>query len=148
VRIVVIGFLFTLLTACASGPSAADRDGAREPWYSEATQQLAAINRQAETFFQNGNSDKAAALIERGQSLQSRLVAVPRPTLEAMEAASDLDDLYGRMLLSNRHYGWARLFFQKNVARWKHWSPRTPETERRLQQANAAIEECDRRIGE
>jgi hypothetical protein len=76
----------------------------------------------------------------------ARLLSVPRPTLEAAEAASDLDQLYGRMLLSNRHYGWARLMFQKNLARWKHWQPQTPETSRRFQQAVSAIAECDKHI--
>jgi hypothetical protein len=106
------------------------------------------MNRQAETFFQAGKSDQAAALIQHGESLLNRLIAVPKPTLEAVEAASDLDDLYGRMLLSNHHYGWARMFFQKNVARWKHWSPETPDTVRRLKQANSGIEQCDRHIGD
>jgi hypothetical protein len=50
------------------------------------------------------------------------------------------------MLLANRHYGWARLQFQKNVARWKHWMPQTKETARRLKQAESAIAECDRRL--
>ena len=66
------------------------------------------------------------------------------PTLPAIEAASDLDDLYGRMLLRNRQYGWARDFFQKNVIRWKTWKPQTPDTERRWKQAAAAVAECDR----
>jgi hypothetical protein len=61
-----------------------------------------------------------------------------------MEASSDLDDLYGRMLLSNKHYVWAQTFFQKNSARWKYWQPQTPDTDRRLKQAQAAIAECDR----
>ena len=136
------------LAGCSSGPTDADRDVTKERWYADAVQQLNAVNRKAEEFFQKGESDKAAALIQQGQSIQSRLIGVPHPTLEATEAASDLDDLYGRMLLSNRHYGWARLFFQKNVARWKHWNPQTPETEKRLRQANAEIAECDRHIEE
>ena len=36
------------------------------------------------------------------------------------------------------------LLFQKNVTRWKTWKPQTPETERRLKEANADIAECDR----
>jgi hypothetical protein len=63
-----------------------------------------------------------------------------------MEAASDLDDLYGRMLLANRHYGWARMFFQKNAARWRTWTPATEDTERRRKVAEARIAECDRRM--
>jgi hypothetical protein len=65
-----------------------------------------------------------------------------------MEAASDLDDLYGRMLLRNRHYGWARSFFQKNAVRWKAWKPQTAETERRRQVAISAVAECDRHLPE
>jgi hypothetical protein len=106
------------------------------------------MNREADRAFAAGNSDRAAALIEKGQPLVARLLAVPNATLEATVAVSDLDDLYGRMLLSNRHYGWARLQFQKNLARWKHWQPQTPETARLLQQAESAIAECDRHIAE
>ena len=104
------------------------------------------MNHEAVSSFESGKSDQAAALIEKGQPLMKRLLSVPRPTLEATEAASDLDDLYGRMLLANRHYGWARLLFQKNLARWKHWQPRTPDSARRQQQAEDAIAECDRHI--
>ena len=139
------------LTACgtASAPRRdATRDATKEAWYSETVQQLVGMNGEARSFFESGKSDQAAALIEKGQPLMSRLLSVPRPTLEATEAASDLDDLYGRMLLANRHYGWARLLFQKNLARWRHWQPQTPEAARRLQQAKAAIAECDRHLVE
>lgn len=100
--------------------------------------------RDAEAAFKRGKADDAAALIEKGEPIASDLLGVPRPTLEATEAASDIDDLYGRMLLSNRHYEWAQMQFQKNVARWKYWKPQTPETARRMQQAQAAVAECDR----
>ncbi len=63
-----------------------------------------------------------------------------------MEAASDLDQLYGRMLFAEQNYGWARLQFQKNVARWRNWRPPTPETARRLKLAASAIAECDRQL--
>jgi hypothetical protein len=136
-----------LLSGCAPAP-APPRDATKEAWYGKTAQQLAAMNREAESFFESGKSDQAAAMIEKGQPLMARLLAVPRPTLEATEAASDLDHLYGRMLLANRHYGWARLLFQKNLARWRHWQPRTPESARRFQQAESAIAECDRHIVE
>src|ERR1035441_1397285 len=71
----------------------------------------------------------------QGQPLSLRLLAAPRPTLAAMEAASDLDHLYAAMLLANKNYGWARLAFQKNVSRWKYWRPQTPDTARRLKAA-------------
>jgi hypothetical protein len=133
------------LASCEQTP-APPRDATKEPWYRETVEQLTAINREAGSAFAAGKSDQAAALIQEGQPLVARLLSVPNPTLEAAVAASDLDDLYGRMLLSNRHYGWARLLFQKNLSRWKHWQPQTPETARLLQQAETAITECDRHI--
>ena len=133
------------LASCEQTPLP-PRDATKEPWYRDAVEQLTAMNREADSAFAAGKSDEAAALIEKGQPLVARLLAVPNPTLEAALAASDVDDLYGRMLLSNRHYGWARLLFQKNLSRWKHWQPQTPETARRLQQAESAIAECDRHI--
>jgi hypothetical protein len=135
------------LASCEQKP-APPRDATKEPWYRDAVEQLTAMNREADSAFASGKSDQAAALIEKGQPLVARLLSVPNPTFEAAIAASDQDDLYGRMLLSNRHYGWARLLFQKNLARWKHWQPQTPETTRRLKQAESEIAECDRHIVE
>ena len=57
-----------------------------------------------------------------------------------------IDDLYGRMLMDNRHFGWARMQFQKNVARWRNWTPRTEETQRWRSEAEAALAECDREL--
>jgi hypothetical protein len=136
-----------LLTGCASTPP--PRGDAAEPaWYGQTVDQLAALNREAERSFADGKSDEAAAAIEKGEPLVSRLLNVPKPSLAAVEAASDLDDLYGRMLLSNRHYAWAITLFEKNRARWKTWTPQTPETARRLKQAETEIAECDRRMAE
>ena len=143
-RLFALALLF--LTACAPAPAPPERDDAKQPWYSQDLQQLAAINAQAESLFKGGQPDQAAALIQKGQPIQNRLLSVRRPSLKAMEAVSDLDDLYGRMLLSNRHYGWARLLFQKNVARWKHWSPRTEEADRRLREAETQIAVCDKHL--
>ena len=136
-----------VLAGCASGP-APSRDVTKDAWYGQATQQLAEMTRQADDLFKSGKADDAAALIEQAQPIMNRLLAVPRTTLAAAEAASDLDDLYGRMLLSNRHYEWARLLFQKNQARWKHWQPQTEETASRLARAEGEIGECDKHIGE
>jgi crotonobetainyl-CoA:carnitine CoA-transferase CaiB-like acyl-CoA transferase len=137
-----------LLTACESAPPPPPRDATKEAWYSPTVQELTALNREAEAAFASNKPDQAAALIEKGQPLMARVLTVAQPTLDATIAASDLDQLYGRMLLSNRHYGWARLQFQKNLARWKHWQPRTADTARRQQQAEDAIAECDRHIAE
>ena len=117
-----------------------------ESWYRPAVEQLSTLNRDAERAFQAGKFDEASALILKGEPLANRVVAVPRPTLAAIEAASDLDQLYGRMLLMNRNYGWARLEFQKNRARWKTWQPQTQDTARRLKLAEDGISECDKNL--
>lgn len=117
-------------------------------WYGETVSQLAAMSREAETLLQHNAPDEAAAIITKGQPLIRRLLSVPRPTLAAMEAVSDLDHLYGRMLLGNRHYVWARVLFQKNLTRWTLWTPQTADTVRRAKIARAAIAECDRHVGE
>lgn len=137
--------LATALAGCGSAP-APERDETKQAWYVQTAAQLAEMDRQADALFQSGRRDEAAALIEKGQPLENRLLAVRQPTLEAVEAVSDLDDLYGRMLLSNHHYGWARLLFQKNLARWRHWTPQTEETLRRWKQAEAGIADCDKHL--
>ncbi len=138
-----------ILTACGPSPTPAEKapaDPTTEAWYSQTLGELEGMNRQAEEFYKKGKGDEAAALIEKGEPLSQRLLSVPKPTLAAAEAASDLDQLYGEMLFSNRNYGWARLLFQRNVARWKTWRPQTVETARRLKLAESAIAECDRHI--
>ena len=139
----------SFLTACASPPGeTAKADPTKEAGYDQTLQQLIALNREAEKDFISGKKEEAGKLVVDGEALASRLLVVPEPTVAAAEAASDVDDLYGRMLLSNRHFGDARLLFQKNLSRWRHWQPQTAETARRLQQAVAAIAECDRHIVE
>ncbi len=143
-------YLLTL-AGCASAPRPPDRskpDPAAEAWYGETIRQLSAMNREAEGLLRAGKADAAAAIVTNGQPLASRLLAVSQPTLPAMEAASDLDDLYARMLLRNKQYGWARTFFQKNVVRWKNWKPRAPEVEKRWKQAASGVAECDRGLAE
>ena len=39
-----------------------------------------------------------------------------------------------------------KMFFQKNRSRWKHWSPQSPETAHRLQQAESEIAECEKHL--
>ena len=140
-----------LLAGCAPAPAPAPKrapDPVTEDWYGPVTAQLAAMNREAEGLIRGGKSDEAAAIITKGQPVAARLLTAPRPTLEAMEAASDLDQMYARMLLDNKNYVWARLTFQKNVSRWKNWRPETAESARRLKLAREGIAECDRRMGQ
>jgi hypothetical protein len=140
-----------LLAACGPPPAAQNvppKDETKEPWYQQSVDELAAANRKASDLLKRGNEDEASTLVESGERVAAHLLAVPRPTLRAMQAASDVDELYGRMLLANRNFGWARLFFQKNLARWKTWTPETLDTEVRRKAAAAEIAECDRRMAE
>lgn len=90
-----------------------------------------------------GRRQEAAALVTEGQPLAKELLSVSRPNLAAMEAVSDLDQIYGDLLLANRHTLYARQLFQRNVARWKHWKPQTEDTLRRLREAEDSIARCD-----
>jgi hypothetical protein len=143
--------LAVLLAACAPIPPPAapsKPDPTKEAWYGEAVDQLTAMAREAETSFHRGRTDQAATIITKGQPLIHRLLSAPQPTLPALEAVSDLDQLYGQMLLGNGHYAWARDLFQKNLTRWSAWKPRTPETLRRFEIARSAVAECDHRMKE
>ncbi len=138
-----------LLVSCASPPpppraEQPRRDPVTEAWYPQTVDQLAEQNRQAEALVQAGKLDDAGKLVNRGQPLAERLLQAPRPTLAAFEAAGDLDDLYGRILLANHNTGWARIVFQKNLVRWKNYKPATADTERRRKQAAERIAACDR----
>jgi hypothetical protein len=139
-----------LLMAACSAPSPRQAqpaaDPTKEPKYARTVEQLTEIARNARAAFEAGKPDEAAALIQKGQPLMSQLLEAGQPTYGAMKAAADLDDLYARMLLSNRHYGPARLLFQKNVARWKMWPEQTDETAKLRKQAQDGIAECDRKM--
>jgi len=145
-RLWTLAALLFLAGCSTAPPPPAVHDAALPPWYTQSIAQLNEINRQAQSDFEHGKSDAAAAKIKDAQMVAARLLSVPKPTLEAAEAAADVDDLYGRMLLANRNYAWAQMFFQKNRSRWKNWTPQTPETERRFKQAEAEIAECDKHI--
>jgi hypothetical protein len=148
VRLLVFIAAMTLV-GCAPAPppvQPSQTDATKEDWYGKSVDQLAGMDRQAGALLARGKADDAAAIITAGEPIADRLIAVRRPTLAAMEAASDLDNLYGRMLLMNRNYGWARIVFQKNLARWRTWKPQTDETARRLKLTEAAIAECDREM--
>jgi hypothetical protein len=137
-----------LLTACFSAPPPPPppHDVTKDEWYGKSVAELASMDRDAEADFAAGKPDDAAAVIEKGETISAKLLDATHPTLEAMQAASDLDDLYARMLFSSKNYGWARLMFQKNLARWKHWAPQTSDTERRMKQAQDGIDRCDKNI--
>ena len=144
-------FFLALLAGCSAPPppvKTVQVDRTTESWYGPTVEEAARLSREAELLFRQGKGDAAGEKVQKGQALVSRLLAAPRPTLPAVQVAADLDDLYGRMLLHNKQYGWARSMFQKNVTRWKHWKPESPETEQRLRVAMSQVAECDRRLTE
>jgi len=149
VRPLAISILAAALAACSPNPPRAVQpkaDPVKEAWYGETVDQVAGMVREAESSLSHGAADQAAAIVTKGQPLIHRLLSVPHPTLPAMQVVSDLDQIYGQMLLGNRHYVWARVLFQKNVTRWTLWQPQTPDTLRRLKVARDAVAECDRHI--
>lgn len=117
-----------------------------EEWYGEAVRDLVTLNEEAARSFRAGKPDAAAEAVTKGQPLAARLLEAPRPSLAAMEAASDLDDAYGRILLAKHNAGWARMIFQKNLVRWTAWKPQTGESSKRRKQAADRVAECDRAI--
>lgn len=139
-----------LLSACGPSPEAKEvrKDPTTEAWYADTLKQLNDMNVKAADLFHAGRKDDASAVILKAEPLSNKLLGVTQPTFAAMAAASDLDDLYGQMLLSNHNYGWARMFFQKNLARWKHWTPRTDQTIDRERHAQQEIADCDKFIPE
>jgi hypothetical protein len=142
------------LTACGPAPQPKAETGqvkpapdlTVEPWYKQSTDELADFNRQAADLLEAGRFDEASAIVARTQPLADRLLAASHPTLAAMEAASDHDDLYGRMLMHDQRWGWARMTFQKNLVRWKSWQPQTPASATRIKTAADAVAECDRHL--
>ena len=134
----------SILTGCSDPQPPAPKDPTTTSEYRDSIKELVTLNRQANDAFNKGKPDDASGLVQKGEPIESNILAPIHPTLAAMEAASDLDDLYGRMLLSNKHYEWAQFEFQKNLGRWKHWVPETPDTVARLKRAEEQIAECDK----
>lgn len=146
-------FLMTALslamfTGCAPTPRETPKvDPTAEAWYAPMVERLTNMDRAAEQLVENNRLQEAAAIVTSGQALQTRLLSAPRPTLEAMQAIADLDQVYGYMLIHNGYFGEARMLFQKNVTRWKTWKPQSPDTKNRLKRANDGIAECDKHMG-
>ena len=141
--------LAVLSIGCTPAPQPAPQpDVTTEAWYGAAVAEMKAGNDEAQRALKGGDRDEASRLILAAEKTGQRLLAPPHPTLQAMEAVSDAEDLHAGMLVASKNYGWARLQFQKNLVRWKYWQPQTESTGRRLKQAQMAIAECDRYIKE
>lgn len=140
--------LALLLVGCSQPAprSQPQANGAKPSGYDDAVARLASMNKDANALNDQDRQDAAAKVIADAELIANQIQSVPEPDLPALEALTDLDDLYGRMLLKNRHYGEARLLFQKNLARWKFSKVSPEESARRLKQANDEIAECDKHI--
>jgi hypothetical protein len=145
-----IALAFLLVTGCQTKPAVpvVPVDPTQTPEYREDETLASTMAKDAARLLKEGKGNAASDLVVKGEEVAARLLAVPKPTLSAMESASDLDTLYGDMLFSNRRYGWARIEYQKNLARWRHWQPQTEDSAKRLDQARKAIAECDKRLAE
>jgi hypothetical protein len=144
-----VALLAALLVACGRAPAPVQqtkKDITEEAWYPKTAADLSALDRQAEAAFKSGDQHKAAALIDQGKKMQEHLLEARQPTFAAMQGVADLDELYGDMLFTNRNYGWARMFYQKNLARWKHFPEQSDETARRVKLAEDGIAACDKKI--
>ncbi len=138
-----------LFAACGSAPpepAKAKADPALEPAYLRAIEELAGLNGSAAGYLKKGDRSEASALIERGEPFSKQLLAIPQPSLAALEAVSDRDQMYAEMLMGNRHWAYARQMLLKNRLRWRNWKPETPDTARRREAAEKAIAECDRHL--
>jgi hypothetical protein len=145
VRILGVTILLAILSGCGGGappPAAPPTDETKEPWYAETVARVTDATKRAADAFEHGKPDDASSLILQAEPQANQLLTVLHPTLEATIAAADLDALYARMLFSNNHFEWAQFLYQKNVARWKYWKPQTPDTDRRLKEAQAQVEKC------
>ena len=141
--------LFLMLSAC-QGPQAVTpavpKDPTTSPKYRADETRLSEMAKEAAALLKAGKRDPAADVIVKGEELAARLLAVSKPTLAATQSASDLDQLYGDMLFSNKRYGWARIQYQKNLARWRFWQPQDDETARRIAETRKRIADCDKHL--
>jgi hypothetical protein len=127
-------------------PAAEQTDPTATAAYSDAVAKLQQLNKEARAYLNEGKRTEAGRRVEDGARLVAKLLDPSRPTLAAVEAVSDRDQIYGEMLLHNGHVGHARQLFANNLARWRSWRPATDETEARRKQAERMIAECDRRL--
>ncbi len=143
-------FTLVLLAGCSSAPppKKVEIDVSTDAAYTASVEQLATLYREAAGLVESKKPDEAGAILTKTQPMIEKVLSVPHPTLKAMQTAADLDELYGKMLLSNRHYGFARMMFQKNLARWRNWSPHDDESSRRFKLAASQIAECDKNISQ
>lgn len=143
--------IFVVLAAiglsCAPPPPPAPKpDPTREAAYGEAVEKLRELNRNALAALGKGARDDAGRYVQEGEPASKLLLSAPEPTLAAMEAVSDRDQIYAGMLMANRHWSFARQLLVKNQLRWKYWKPRTQYTEQRQREAERGIAECDKRL--
>lgn len=109
--------------------------------------ELEGANRTAWDLFRQGQRTAAGDIVGRTDALSINLIGGdPSPSLAIMRAVSDHDELYGRLLMANHHWGHARHIIAKIENRWRLWQPQDDETRQRRAAAVALMRECDRHL--
>lgn len=109
--------------------------------------ELESANRAAWDHYRQGNRTAAGDIVGRTDALSIGLMGGdPRPSIEIMRAVSDHDELYGRLLMANRHWGHARHILAKIENRWRLWQPQDDESRKRRADALVLMRECEQRM--
>jgi hypothetical protein len=129
-----------LVAAAASIPMAIDST------FTVRAAVIARLNRAGRLFLDAGDRKSAGECVTRAVPQVMQILKAVRPSLYAFHLAADHDDLYGDMLAGNRHWGDARDMYQKNVIRFKNWDPPSEYSRKRLQQAQAKVAACEKKM--
>lgn len=141
--------LALLLAACGS-PARAPQAAA--PKIDRAAQrarlaELENANRAARELFDKGDRAAAGEIVGRTEAMAIALIGGdPSPSIEIMRAVSDHDELYGRLLMANRHWGHARHILAKIENRWRLWQPQDDESRKRRSGAITLMRECEQHM--
>jgi hypothetical protein len=114
--------------------------------YRKALSDLQRLNAEAAEFRKAKNLNAASDRITEGIVPAKILLAVREPSLAALEAVSDHDQMWAEMLMENRHFGHARQMWATEVARWKNYPNPAPSIQARLARAQKGIADCDRQL--
>lgn len=109
--------------------------------------ELENANRAARELFDKGDRTAAGDIVGRTDAMAIALIGGdPSPSIEILRAVSDHDELYGRLLMANRHWGHARHILAKIENRWRLWQPQDDESRQRRAGALALMLECEKRM--
>lgn len=138
-----------VLAGCESRPDPKQQAGPQIDRSAQRAKlaELEGANRQAWEHFRKHERTAAGDIVGRTDALSNNLIGGdPAPSIEIMRAVSDHDELYGRLLMANRHWGHARHIIAKIENRWRLWQPQDDESRKRRQAAIELMRECDRNL--